>query len=308
MRSNRSNAVVGLRTPIETIKIVLVKAREACVMRIGVSLPVRELQDDVGAIKAFAQSAEGLGLTHLRVPEQIIRPGSGPLHEPLTMMALIAGMTETIELVPSVVILPARQTVLLAKQAATIDRLSGGRLRLGIGVGKEPAEFAAQGMVFEGRGTRSEEQMVLLRRLWSEAEVNFEGRWDKVVGSGIDPLPIQQPIPLWIGASGSPAPHIRRRIGRFADGWFVLCGPEDFPEVRDDIAAAAAAEGRNAALIGTEAGVAVVGSREHEWRDRVAGWREIGLSHLCLRTLGGGLEPDQHVARLERAVADLPRI
>ncbi|MBM86005.1 MAG: LLM class F420-dependent oxidoreductase [Rhodospirillaceae bacterium] len=276
-------------------------------MRIGVSLPVRELQDDVGAIKAFAQAAEGLGLTHLRVPEQIIRPESGPLHEPLTMMALIAGATERIELVPSVIVLPARQTVLLAKQAATIDRLSGGRLRLGIGVGKEPTEFAAQGMDFEGRGTRSEEQMVLLRRLWCEAQVNFEGRWDKVVGAGINPLPIQQPIPLWIGASGPPAPHIRRRIGRFADGWFVLCGPEVFPEVRDGIATAAAAAGRDAALIGAEAGVAVVGPREHEWRERVAEWREIGLSHLCLRTLGGGLAPGQHVGRLERAVADLPR-
>ena len=128
-------------------------------MKIGISLPVRELQDDVGAIKAFAQAAEELGLSHLRVPEQIIRPGSGPLHEPLTLMALIAGATEKIELVPSVIILPARQTVLVAKQAATLDRMSGGRLRLGVGIGRDKVEYDALGMDFHNRGARCEEQI-----------------------------------------------------------------------------------------------------------------------------------------------------
>ena len=277
-------------------------------MRIGISLPVRELGDDIGAIKDFARAAEELGLTHLRVPDQVIRPGSGPLHEPLAMMALIAGVTQSIELVPSVIVLPARQTVLVAKQAATIDRFSGGRLRLGIGVGKDEVEYDALGVRFRDRGARCEEQMTLLRRLWTEEVVDFEGRFDRVASAGINPLPVQRPIPMWIGASALPSPRIRRRIGRWADGWFVLCSPEAFPDVRDDIHAEAVAAGRDPAEIGTEAGVAVVGPREHEWRTRVAGWRDMGLTHLCLRTLGGDLEAGQHIERMRQAVVELPKI
>jgi probable F420-dependent oxidoreductase len=277
-------------------------------MRIGISLPVRELQDDIGAIKAFAEAAEALGFTHLRVPEQIIRPGSGPLHEPLTMMALIAGVTDRIELVPSVLVLPARQTVLVAKQTATLDVLSGGRLRLGIGVGKDEVEYASLGADFHNRGARAEEQITLLRRLWTETSVTFEGRWDRVSGAGLDPLPVQRPIPIWIGASALPVARIRRRIGRQADGWFVLCAPDEFPAIRDDIRREAEAAGRDPAAIGAEAGVAVVGPREHEWQARVAGWREIGLTHLCLRTLGGGLTADQHIERMRRAAAELPTV
>lgn len=275
-------------------------------MRIGISLPVRELGNDIGAIKAFAQAAEALGLTHLRVPEQVFRPGGGALHEPITLMALIAGATQTIELVPSVIVLPARQTVLLAKQAATLDILSGGRLRLGVGVGRNEAEYAALGAEFHNRGARCAEQIALLRLLWTQETVAFEGKWDRVSGGGIDPLPIQRPIPIWIGASGAPMAHIRRRIGRLADGWFNLGTPEDFPALRDDIHRAAEAAGRDPASLGTEAGVAVVGPREHEWQARVARWREIGLTHLCLRTLGGGLAPDRHIGRMQQAVADLP--
>ena len=275
-------------------------------MRIGVSLPVRELQDDIGAIKAFAQAAEDLGLTHLRIPDQVIRPDSGPLHEPMILMALIAGATEKIELVPSVIILPSRQTVLVAKQAATLDRLSGGRLRLGIGVGKHPAEYAALGASFADRGTRVEEQIPLLRRLWTETEVTHDSRWEKIEGVGLNPLPHQQPIPIWIGASGVPIQRIRRRIGQLADGFFILASPEEFPAVWDDIHAAAIEAGRDPAVIGTEAGVAVVGPREHEWQARVIGWRTMGLSHLCLRTLGGGLPADQHIERMRQAVAELP--
>jgi probable F420-dependent oxidoreductase len=275
-------------------------------MHIGVSLPVRELQDDLGALRAFAEAAEDLGLTHLRVPDQVFRPGTGSLHEPMTVLAYIAAVTKRIELVPSVIVLPARQTVMVAKQAATLDRLSGGRLRVGVGVGKHPEEYAALGADFHSRGARCEEQIDLLRRLWTEETVDFEGRWDRVSGAGIDPLPIQRPIPIWIGASGTPAPRIRRRIGRQADGWFVLCSPEEFPAVRDDIHREADAAGRDPAGIGMEAGVAVVGPREHEWQSRVAGWSDIGLTHLCLRTLGGGLAADEHIVRMRQAAAELP--
>lgn len=274
-------------------------------MHIGISLPVRELGDDLAAIIDFAQAAEELGLTHLRVPEQVYRAGSGPLHESMTMMTYIAAVTSKIELVPSVVILPARPTVLVAKQAATLDNLSGGRLRLGIGVGKHPEEYAALGADFHTRGARCEEQIEVLRRLWTEDRVDFDGTFHTLEGAGINPLPAK-PIPLWIGASGLPTQRVRRRIGAQADGWFNLCAPEEFSELRDDIYAAAEAAGRDPKTLGVEAGVAVVGPREAEWQSRVANWRNIGLTHLCLRTLGGGLGKNEHIERMRKAVAELP--
>ena len=148
----------------------------------------------------------------------------------------------------------------------------------------------------------------MLRQLWTQETVIFDGKWDQVSGAGIDPLPIQRPIPMWIGATAVPIPRIRRRIGQLADGWFVLCSPDEFPAVRDDILREAAAVGRDPASIGTEAGVAVVGPREPEWQSRVAGWRAAGLTHLCLRTLGGGLAPDEHIGRMRQAVAELPKV
>ncbi len=275
-------------------------------MKIGISLPVRELQGDLGAIKAFAQAAEGLGLTHLRIPDQVLRPDSGYLHEAMTLLAYVAAITDSIELVPSVIILPCRQTVLVAKQAAALDVLSGGRLRLGIGVGNSKFEYEAMGVDFHTRGARCEEQMKLLKRLWTEPRVDFEGVFHTISGAGLDPLPVQRPIPLWIGSSSNPVERIRRRIGRLADGWFNLCAPEEFPALRDDVHREARDAGRRPADIGIEAGVAVVGPREAEWQDRVSVWHRLGLSHLCLRTLGGGLDAKGHLKRMEQAVAELP--
>lgn len=277
-------------------------------MRVGISLPVRELGDDVAAIKEFAQTAEALGFTHLRVPDQVFRADSGALHEPHTVMSFVAAVTSTIELVPSVVILPARPTVLVAKQAAALDCLSGGRLRLGIGVGRYPEEYTALGADFGTRGARCDEQMELLRLLWTQETVEFAGRWDTVSGAGINPLPVQRPIPMWIGAAAVPVARVCRRIGRLADGWFNLASPEEFVGVRDAIYREAEAAGRDPAALGVEAGVAVVGPREAEWKDRVAGWRDMGLTHLCLRTLGGGLAAHEHIPRMREVAAELPSV
>ena len=126
-------------------------------------------------------------------------------------------------------------------------------------------------------------------------------------GAGLNPLPIQRPIPLWIGAQSVPIPRIRRRVGCLADGWFVLCTPEEFPAIQADILRAAETAGRRPQDIGTEAGVAVVGPREAEWRDRVSGWRRTGLSHVCLRTLGGGLDAQGHLDTMQRVYAEVPR-
>ena len=275
-------------------------------MRVGVSLPVREMGDDLAAIRDFAQAAEGLGLTHLRVPDQVVRPDSGALHEPMTLLTYIAAITEKIELVPSIIVLPLRQTAHIAKQVVTLDRLSNGRLRLGIGVGISPPEYQAMGVDFHTRGARCDEQLEVLRQLWSEESVTFKGRFHDMEGVGINPLPVQATIPIWVGARSVPSDPVVRRIGRHAQGWFVLASPEDYPDVRGRIDAAGEAAGRDPSSIGTEAGVAVVGPREAEWQDRVSNWHDTGLTHLCLRTLGGGLAVAEHQPTLERAMAELP--
>lgn len=269
-------------------------------MKIGVSLPVRELRNDLGAIREFAQLAEELGYTHVRVPDQIARKDAGHLHESLTLLAWVAGCTNEIELVPSVVALPSRQTVLFAKQAAEIDILSGGRLRLGIGVGSSRREYASLGQDFGVRGRRCTEQMQLLKRLWTEPMLTFDGEFDQVRENGIDPLPIQRPIPMWIGAASVPSTPVLERIGRHADGWFAICAPDEFGNLRARIDAFAAEAGRDPGEIGAESGVGVPGRSEEEWVDLVKARHATGVTHLCMRTLGGELSAQGHLQLLQQ--------
>jgi probable F420-dependent oxidoreductase len=248
-------------------------------LKVGISLPVREMAGDLGAIKEFAQAAEDLGLTHLRVPDQVIRPNSGHLHEPLSLLCYLAGVTQHIELVPSVIVMPLRQTALLARQTAALDVLSNGRLRLGIGVGASEPEYQAMGIDFHTRGARCDEQLELIHQLWREPLVTFEGRFDTVIENGIDPRPLQSPIPIWIGARAVPSDAVVRRMGKWASGWFVLVSPEEFGAIK---------------------------SREGEWQERVQNWFATGLTHLCLRTLGGGLTVAEHLPKMRQAVEALP--
>lgn len=275
-------------------------------MKVGVSLPVREMADDLHAIRDFAQAAEALGATHLRVPDQVIRPGNKHLHEPLTLLSYVAAVTEHIELVPSIIVLPLRQTALVARQTAALDVLSRGRLRLGIGVGASAPEYEAMGVDFHSRGRRCDEQLELMHKLWAQDTVTFHGEFDRVTENGINPRPLKGRIPIWVGGRSVPSDPVVERIGRWADGWFVLATPEEYPQVRARIDAAAARHGRDPAQIGTEAGVAVVGPREAEWRDRVSNWHATGLTHLCIRTLGGDLQVAQHVPKLTEVFGDLP--
>ena len=269
-------------------------------MQLSVSLPVREMKDDLGALRAFAQLAEELGFSHLRVPETIITPKGGHLHEPMMMLAWIAAHTSRIGLCPSIIVLPAKQTVYFAKQLVQLDVLSNGRARLGVGIGGSKEQYEALGQDFHSRGARCNEQLELLEALLTEPSVNFEGRWDRVQDMGISPKPVQARLPIWYGGAPVPSDPVVQRIGRFCDGWFVLCSPEDYPDVKDRIDAAATAAGRDPDAIGKEAGVAVVGPREAEWQARVSNWRDTGLDYVCIRTLGGGLsEPQQHLVKLK---------
>ena len=175
-----------------------------------------------------------------------------------------------------------------------------------LGVGNNADEYLAMGQDFKTRGARCEEQIELLRMLWSQETVQFEGRWDTVKGAGINPLPVQRPIPIWVGTASAPVPRVIRRLGRQSDGWFVTCTPDDYLKTIEKVRDEARKAGRDSAAIGSEAGVAVVGPRQSEWQDRVIGWRHAGLSHLCLRTLGGGLKADQHISVMRRVVDEIP--
>ncbi len=162
------------------------------------------------------------------------------------------------------------------------------------------------GVEFRTRGARCDEQLEVLHKLWAQPQVTYSGAFHQIESNGINPRPIAGKIPVWVGARPVPGDAIVRRIGRWASGWFVLATPEQYPGVRERIDAAAVAAGRDPKTIGTEAGVAVVGEREVEWQSRVANWHATGLSHLCLRTLGGGLAINEHLPKLRQVMSELP--
>jgi probable F420-dependent oxidoreductase len=203
-----------------------------------------------------------------------------------------------VELVTGVIILPQRQTALVAKQAAEVDLLSGGRLRLGIGLGWNAVEYEALGEDFTNRGKRSGEQIELMRRLWTEQTVSFDGDFHRVTGAGLAPLPVQRPIPLWIGTRSTPG---YRRAGRLADGWFPMMEPgPDLDYARGIVEQAAVEAGRDPAAIGMEGRVTWSGDDDALARD-VAAWAATGASHLSINTMGAGLTSvDEHLAVLTR--------
>ena len=214
-------------------------------MQIGAIFPQTEIGPDPAAIRDYVEAVEGMEFDYLFIADHVL--GADPdhhehvrgsyythhsvIHESLTTLAFIAALTTRVQLITGILILPQRQTALVAKQAAEIDVLSGGRLTLGIGVGWNHVEFEALGEDFANRGIRSEEQINLMRALWTQEVVNFDGRWHTVRAAGIKPLPIQRPIPVWFGAGGSAGPVPRdvvlRRIARMGDGWFPSFGPDE---------------------------------------------------------------------------------
>jgi probable F420-dependent oxidoreductase len=281
-------------------------------MHIGVVFPQTEIGADVGAVRAYALRVEELGYRHLLAYDHVV--GADPavhtgwkgfydvtttFHEPFVLFGYMAGITE-LELVTGIIILPQRQTALVAKQAAEVDLLTGGRFRLGIGLGWNAVEYEALGQDFTTRGRRVEEQVDLLRRLWTEPSVTYQGRFDRVTGAGLAPLPVQRPIPVWFGAQSERA---YRRAGRLADGWFpqVRPGPE-LDEARRVVEQAAAEAGRDPARIGMEGRVNWRGSLA-ELAEHAAAWRDAGASHVSVNTMGAGLRTvGEHLGALEAAV------
>jgi probable F420-dependent oxidoreductase len=280
-------------------------------MRVGVVFPQTEIGGDVGAVRAYAQRVEELGYRHLLAYDHVLgadptvhRGWQGPydlattFHEPFVLFGYLAGIT-SLELVTGIIILPQRQTALVAKQAAEVDLLTSGRFRLGIGLGWNAVEYEALGQDFSTRGQRMAEQVELLRRLWTEPSVTFDGRFDRVTGAGLAPLPVQRPIPVWFGGQSDPA---YRRIGRLADGWFpqVPPGPK-LDQARSVVDEAAVAAGRDPAGIGIEGRASWRGSPE-KLAEHAATWRDAGATHLSVNTMGAGLTTvDDHLRALETA-------
>jgi probable F420-dependent oxidoreductase len=280
-------------------------------MRIGVVFPQTEIGPNPPVIKDYAQMAEDLGFSHVLAYDHVIgadpstRPGWRPpythldaFHEPFVLFGYLAGITKKLEFTTGIIILPQRQTVLVAKQAAALDVLSGGRLRLGIGIGWNPVEYEALGENFKNRGSRSEEQIELLRKLWTENLVTFEGRWHKVVSAGNNPLPMQRPIPIWFGATDDRA---LRRLARLGDGWFPLLGPDDkCAGMIEKIREYARQAGRDPNSIGIEGRISYGQGSPDAWLKDLEGWRKLGATHVSFNTMKAGLAPAAHIEAIRR--------
>jgi len=280
-------------------------------MRIGVVFPQTELGGDAGAVRAYAQRAEELGFTHVLAYDHVVGADpavhsgwDGPydvhttFHEPLVLYGYLAAVT-SMELVTGVIILPQRQTVLVAKQAAEADLLTGGKFRLGVGIGWNRVEYEALGQDFSTRGKRLDEQITLLRRLWTEQTVTFSGTFDRITGAGLAPMPVQRPIPVWVGAQSPPG---YRRAGRLADGWFPQIGPgPQLDEARRIVTEAAVQAGRDPASLGME-GRLRWQRDQHELAAAMRQWQDAGATHLSVNTMGAGLKTvDDHLAALATA-------
>ena len=281
-------------------------------MQLGAIFPQTEIGADPAAVRDFAQAAEALAYEHLLVFDHVLgadaskreiweRPYSHTdiFHEPFVLFGYLAAFTETIQMTTGILILPQRQTALVAKQAAAVDVLTGGRLRLGVGIGWNDVEYEALGENFANRGRRSEEQIELMRLLWTQEVVNYDGRYHKVTHAGINPLPVQRPIPIWFGGG---APKVVDRIGRLGDGWFPQFKPDG--QGQEQIAQMkeiAVGSGRDPGAIGIEGRVSISEGNPDEWNKTAAAWGEVGATHLSVNTMRAGLSgPDEHIEAIRR--------
>lgn len=268
-------------------------------MNLGVSLPAHDLGGNLRAVGRFAAAAEQLGFSHLRVGDQQVRPDGGPAHEPLTLLAYVAAVTERIELTTTVLVVPARPTLLVAKQAAELDCLSHGRLRLGVGIGRYAPVYAASERSFTNRGARLAEQIGLLREFWTQPRVEFKGSFEQVSGIGLNPLPVQRPIPIWYGANRYPKPRVMDRIARLADGWFAICPLEAFVGLRDDLRRRTAEAGRDPASVRIEAQMRYPDEEPDRWLRELRGWLDAGAERIAVRAPGPGFGEQAHLEALD---------
>jgi probable F420-dependent oxidoreductase len=301
-------------------------AKKEATMHLGIALPFGDIGGDGGIVREFAELAEAEGYQGLTLADHVLggnpaNPASGRagglglFHDPFVAFGFIAACTKKVELSTQVLILAQRQTVLVAKQAASLDVLSGGRFRFGVGVGWNELEFVGLNENFHNRGKRSEEQVQVMKALWADPYVTFEGKWHRLPDVGINPRPPSRKIPLWFGG------HMDvtlQRIAKWGDGWMMLSeppGPKAVAEF-DKLRRLVEAEGRDPASVGLEVWTSTGTGTEKDWREEISFWKKAGVTHVTLHnTFGGyhhkrmaGRSMSDHVNAMRRycnAVADL---
>jgi probable F420-dependent oxidoreductase len=279
-------------------------------MRIGVVFPQTEFGNDPIAVRDYAQTTEELGFTHILAYDHVLgvnpnRPEgwTGPYNhkhsflEPFVLFSYMAAVTQRVEFATGILILPQRQTALVAKQAATLDVLSNGRLRLGVGIGWNSVEFTTLNQDFHNRGKRIEEQVDLLRLLWSQPLIEFSGRWHTIPDAGINPLPVQRSIPIWFGGRAEAA---LRRAAKMGEGWMAFSlNQEQAKTTIDTIQDYLGIFGRNKSDFGIEAIISYGNGDPTVLLSSVQDWQSLGATHISINTMGRGFQkPSEHITAL----------
>lgn len=287
-------------------------------VKIGAIFPHDSIEPDFAAIRSYATAVEDMGFNHILSYDHVIgantanRPGwqgydlDSKFHEPIALLSYIAGVAPRIGLCTGVMILPQRQTVLVAKQAATLDLLCNGRLRLGIGTGWNDVEYEALGMDFKRRGRFFDEQIDLLRRLWTERAVTIDTHLHRITDAGIWPLPVQRPIPLWLGGGGvhpykgwAHVDLVLRRIAGKGDGWMPTFDPDATgAELVERFRGYCRECGRDPDTVPIEALLAP--AIHPDWPAHVRAWQKLGATQMCVNVGGPGVQGvDTNLKRLE---------
>ena len=288
-------------------------------MKTGAVFPQTEIGSDPAAVRDFVQAVEELGYAHMMVYDHVLGADTSHhanwegsytsesmFHEPFVLFGYLAGITTKIELVTAVLILGQRQTALVAKQAAEVDLLTGGRLRLGVGVGWNHVEYEALNQEFGNRGQRYAEQIKLLREFWTQEVVEFEGQYHKVDHAGVNPQPVQRPIPIWMGAGARanpvPTDRVLRRVARLADGWFPQMQPtNDARATVERLKKFADESGRDAADIGMEPRINLGDGDPEFWQEQARVWEDMGATHISVNTMRAGLDsPQDHINAIQQ--------
>jgi len=290
-------------------------------IKLGAALPLSDFGGEPTTVSAYAQTAEALGYDHLCATDHVLgvnaasRPDWGNrntsadlFHDPFVLFGFLANATKHIGFSVQVLILAQRQTALVAKQAACVDVLSGGRMRLGIGIGWNEAEFVALNESWGDRGIRSAEQVEVMRQLWANDHVTFDGRWHTIPDAGINPRPASGTIPVWFGGHHEKAVQ---RAARLADGWIMLAHPpgQQATDAFDQLRSAAREAGRDPGEIGLEVWMSPVGEPD-AWREEVQFWKQSGVTHITCNAGFGRYHhkriPEHslsaHIAGLERFI------
>ena len=297
-------------------------------MQLGASLPVGDIGTGPTVVRDYAQTLEGMGFNYIQAPDHVL--GGNPAghkdkarvgtsvtayHDPFVLFSFIAGCTNKIGFAPGVLILAQRQAVLVAKQAASLDELSNGRLRLGIGVGWNELEFTGLNENFKNRGKRSEEQVQVMQALWANDHVDFKGKYHTIDDSGINPRPKSGRVPVWFGG------HVDatlERTAKWGDGWMPLAYPADDSALKafDKLRGLVAAAGRSMDDVGIEVWLSLGSDDTAQWRKDVSFWKEAGVTHITAHTTYAsghhkriaGKTAAEHlaaIAKFQKAVGDL---